>query len=220
MLSSPHLIRYLSVHIPKTAGVSIRNILKDHFGPGFVLYYWQITDAWGQVVDQVPATATCIHGHFQSDRLTGLFPDARLITWVRDPVERVVSSYCHRLRDPDPLHPVCHELHEKKLCLADYAALPLVRNEMTLYFGSKPPADFFFVGIVEEFERSLGVMTRKLGIPSATLRRDNVNPDKPVGRYQLEPALRNEILALNELDAALYADCLHRWGSAAKDQSA
>jgi len=71
------------------------------------------------------------------NQLTDLFPHAELITWVRDPVERVISSYHHRLRDPDPQHPVCHELHDRKLSLTQYASLPLVRNEMTRYFGSK-----------------------------------------------------------------------------------
>jgi len=215
MKSGPQLIRYLSVHIPKTAGVSIRNILKEHFGPGFVLHYWQITDAWGRVLAQVPPDATCIHGHYQTDKLTRLFPEARLLTWVRDPVERVVSSYFHRLRDPDPQHPVCRELHEKKLSVVEYASLPLVRNEMARFLGSKQPADFFFIGIVEQFEASFALMARLLGITGTSLRRDNVNPEKPAGRYTLDPSVRREIEALNELDADLYADCLRRWGMTA-----
>ncbi len=212
--------RYLSIHIPKTAGVSIRNILKEHFGSGFVLNYWQITDAAGRVVEQVPSDATCVHGHYQTDQLTGLFPAARLITWVRDPVERVVSSYYHRLRDPDPMHPVCHELHSKKLSLTAYAALPLVQNEMTRYFGSKKPADFFFIGIVEEFDRSLAVMAQQLGIPLPPSRRDNINPEKSGGRYELDFAVRQAILAVNEQDADLYADCRRRWGSQLLERSA
>ncbi len=220
MEPSPSFAQYLSIHIPKTAGVSVRNILKEHFGPGFVQYYWQITDAWGRVLPKVPAQAACVHGHYEADKLTDIFPQARLITWVRDPVERVVSSYYHRLRDPDPKHPVCHELHSKRLSMADYAALPLVRNEMTHYFGRKKPADFHFIGIVEEFERSLAVMTRLLGLPAAPLRRDNVNPEKAAGRYELDPAVRREILAANQQDADLYAECVSRWGGQVLERSA
>lgn len=214
MKPSPQPAKYLSIHIPKTAGVSIRNILKEHFGPGFVLYYWQITDAWGQVLSEVPAEATCVHGHYQTDQLTGVFPEARLITWVRDPVERVVSSYYHRLRDPDPQHPVCRELHSKKLSVIEYAALPLVRNEMTHFFGSKKPGDFYFIGIVEEFDRSLVAMARLLDIAEAPLRRDNFNPEKPAGRYDLDAAIRREIWGANEQDADLYADCVRLWNRA------
>jgi Sulfotransferase family len=202
----------LSLHIPKTAGVSIRNVLKEHYGPGFVLWYWQITDAWGRVQPEVPPGTTCVHGHFVADQLAAKFPEARLITWVRDPVERVVSSYHHRLRDPDWQHPVCHELHQKKLSLVEYAALPLVRNEMATFMGTKQPADFWFIGIMEHFERSFRLMTDLLGIKEAPLRRDNVNPDKKMERYELAPEVRAEIWRLNALDAAIYEECRRRSG--------
>ncbi len=201
----------LSVHIPKTGGVSVRNILKEHYGPGFVLHYWQITDAWGRVLDKVPADATCVHGHYQADVHAKAFPSATLMTWVRDPVERVVSSYYHRLRDPDPQHPVCRELHQKKLSLVDYAALPLVQNEMTRFFGSKQPEDFAFIGVVEDFAQSLEAMKRFLGIAEAPLRRDNVNPEKQIEYYALDPRVRREIERSNVRDLDLYEKCLKVW---------
>ncbi len=201
----------LSVHIPKTAGVSVRNILKEHYGSGFVQYYWQITDAWGQTLENVPSEARCVHGHYQTNVLTGLFPQAELITWVRDPVERVISSYHHRLRDPDWRHPVCVELHEKKLSLEQYAALPLVRNEMTGFFGSKRPEDFLFIGVVEDFELSLLAMKRMLGIPAADVRRDNGNPDKNADFYAIDPRVRRKIERYNESDMSLYEKCLQHF---------
>ncbi|MEJ1974432.1 MAG: sulfotransferase family 2 domain-containing protein [Lacunisphaera sp.] len=200
----------LSVHIPKTAGVSVRNILKEHYGPGFILHYWQITDAWGRVIDKVPAEATCV-GHYQADLLAHVFPAATLMTWVRDPVERVVSSYYHRLRDPDWQHPVCVELHQNRLSLADYSALPLVQNEMTRFFGSKKPEDFAFIGVVEDFEESLAAMKRFLGIPEARLRRDNVNPGKQTEYYAFDPRVRREIERNNASDLTLYEKCLKLW---------
>jgi hypothetical protein len=201
----------LSVHIPKTGGVSVRNILKQQYGPGFVLHYWEITDAWGRVLPEVPPTAECVHGHFQTDQLTGKFPDAKLITWVRDPVERVVSSYYHRLREPDWQHPVCQELHTRKLSLTEYAALPLVRNEMTRFFGSKQPEDFLFIGLMEQFELSLAAMTGVLGLQTAAIRQDNANPLKKAANYELEIAVRREIWRLNEQDVNLYARCREHW---------
>ncbi len=113
----------LSVHIPKTAGVSFRKILAQLYCEDFLLKYWQMTDAYGQVVTSIPANIRCIHGHYCPEVLLPRYPAARLITWVRDPVERVISSYFHRLRDPDWQHPVTRELHEKKLTLVDFASL-------------------------------------------------------------------------------------------------
>ncbi len=201
----------LSIHIPKTGGVSVRNVLKEHYGEGFVLHYWQVTDAFGQPLAEVPATAQCVHGHFQTDQLTGKFPNAKLITWVRDPVERVVSSYYHRLRAHDWQHPVCQELHAKKLSVGEYAALPEVRNEMSHFFGSKQPEDFHFIGLMEEFDVSFACMTKILGLPPAAARRDNVNPEKKSANYELDCSVRRAILQLNEQDVNLYARCREHW---------
>lgn len=198
----------LSLHIPKTAGVSIRNVLSEHFGPGFALWYWQITDAWGKVCPEVPANVRCVHGHFQIDPLCRKFPRARLITWVRDPVERVVSSYHHRLRDPDWQHPVCRELHRRKLSLTEYAALPLVRNEMSRFFGSKKPGEFSFIGVVEDFECSFGRLREFLDLADVPPRHDNANPVKQQARYELASDVRQELAELNADDVSLYADCL------------
>lgn len=200
----------LSIHIPKTAGVSLRNTLKEHFGAGFYLYYWEITDPWGRVVKEVPETARCVHGHFQTDVLSGRFPQAQLITWVRDPVERVASSYHHRLREPDWNHPVCHELHRRKLSLEAYAELPLVRNEMAHFFGSKRVVDFAFIGLVERHAQSFARLGDYLGFSGMPARHDNVNPGRSGEGYVIDPGVRRAIAALNAEDVRLYAECLER----------
>lgn len=209
VLRRAEIILILSLHIPKTAGVSIRNVLKEHFGPGFVLSYWQITDAWGRVCPEVPAGATCVHGHYQASQLATRFPEARLMTWVRDPVERVVSSYHHRLRDPDWQHPVCHQLHRDKLSLLAYAAIPEMRNEMCHFFGKSRPADFSFIGVVEEFDHSFAQMREFLCMGEVPARHDNANPNKKIARYELEPAVRQQLSELNADDVALYKECRH-----------
>jgi hypothetical protein len=188
----------------------LRNTLKEHFGTGFYLYYWQITDPWGQVVPEVPDTAQCVHGHYQTDVLTGRFPDAQLLTWVREPVERVASSYHHRLREPDWSHPVCHELHTRKLSLEAYAELPLVRDEMTRFFGSKRPADFAFIGLVERYEESFARLGEFLGFSGRPARRDNVNPDRRNEGYEIDPGVRRAVEALNAQDVSLYSECVAR----------
>jgi len=64
---------------------------------------------------------------------------------------------------------------------------------------------------VEEFDQSLALMARLLGMPEASPRRDNVNPEKIPGRYQVDVMVRREIQSLNEQDADLYADCVRLW---------
>ena len=199
----------LSVHIPKTAGVSIRNFLKEHYDAGFVLSYWQVTDAFGRVLPEVPSSAACVHGHFVADHLADRFPDATLVTWVREPVDRVVSSYYHRLRDPDWQNSVCRKVHEEKLGLVEFAELPEMRNEMAHFMGRKQPADFDFIGIMEDFDFSLEIFCEQFGLPAKPARLDNCNPWHPVGQpYELPAAIRATIFQLNEVDAEIYAECL------------
>lgn len=194
----------LSVHIPKTGGVSFRKILAQLYGEDFLLKYWQMTDAYGRVVTKIPAHVRCIHGHYSPEVLLPEFPNARLITWVRDPVERVVSSYFHRLREPDWQHPVTRELHEKKLSLVEFAALKLMRNEMARYIGGRQVEDFSFIGRVEAFDESLAWFLREFGFNRTAIPRENCNPERLTSRYAIDAATRIRIAALNERDYEIY----------------
>ena len=198
----------LSVHIPKTAGVSFRQILAELYREDILLKYWQMTDARGRVVSHVPGHVRCIHGHFHPEALLPEFPRAQLVTWVRDPVERVISSYYHRLRSPDWLHPVDRELHARKLSLVEFAALDLMRNEMTRYFGAKQPGDFAFIGQTERFESSLDEFLRRFGFGRIRARRENCNPGRMAERYPVDDRTRQEIAALNEQDIRLHGKIL------------
>ena len=202
------LIVVLSVHIPKTAGVSFRKILAQLYGPGFVLHYWEITDAWGRLQTDIPPDASCIHGHFVAHTLAERYPGAPLITWVRDPVERVVSSYYHRLRSPDWRHPVSIELHERKLTLLQYAELDLVRNEMARFFGNLRPADFDFIGLVEDFDASIARFFQQFELPRVPIPRENTNPERRTAFYGLCDDERKLILDLNQNDWNLYQACV------------
>jgi len=201
----------LSIHIPKTAGVSFRKILAQLYEADFMLKYWQMTDAFGQVVTSIPANVRCIHGHYAPEVLLPQFPRARLITWVRDPVERVVSSYFHRLREPDWEHPVTRELHEKKLTLLQFAAIKLMRNEMARYIGDRQIEDFAFIGRVEAFEDSLACFCREFGFNPINVPHENCNPERHTSRYGIDEATRRKIAALNEKDVEIY-DTVTRWG--------
>ena len=198
----------LSVHIPKTAGVSFRKMLSRLYGPGFVQYYWEISDAWGRIRSDIPPEATCIHGHFAAHVLADRYPEASLVTWVREPVERVASSYYYRLRSPDWRHPVSVELHEKNLSLVEYAALDEVRNEMTRFFGERRPEDFAFIGLVEEIDDSIGKFLARFDLPTMPIPRENSNPDRQTPRYEISESEREQILDLNQLDWSLYQSCL------------
>lgn len=101
-----------------------------------------------------------ISGHFRLQRYPSQFPEADLITWVRDPVERVRSQYQHRSRFLGEKRPI-EEFIEKKRW----------RNLITAQTGTDP-ARFRAIGVLERHEESIEVLNAQLGL-SLTARHDN-----------------------------------------------
>ena len=83
----------ISVHVPKCAGTSFGRILETQHGDRLWKNYGAIFTREEARKDLIPDGTQCIHGHFFADAFSDLFPAGQLITWVRHPVERVVSNY-------------------------------------------------------------------------------------------------------------------------------
>ncbi|HEY4301555.1 MAG TPA: hypothetical protein VGM73_11815 [Candidatus Didemnitutus sp.] len=192
----------LSIHIPKTSGLSIRNLLKQHYGAGFVLA--------GGIPADVPAMARCIHGHFAAASLMARFPTARLITWVRDPVDRVISSYYHGPGESNGAHPDGGAERFQGLPLLEFAALPQQRNEMTRCFGRMRPSDFAFIGIVERPDRSLARLRTFLGGGLAPWADAGSESEPLTPRYAVDSGTRAAIAGLNHPDIEWYRECVER----------
>jgi hypothetical protein len=195
----------ISIHIPKCAGTSFRKILADVYGPRLWLNYGTIFSKRDYKPDIITPKVPCIHGHFFADAFDDLVPQPHLITWVRHPVDRVVSNYYHSLRSPDMRDDCCRLLHEKNLSLVDYAELDWMRNLATRYLAQKPLETFSFVGISERFEESLEVFGRsfKCSVPvSAPCL--NTNPERTTSNYPLPSLVYEHILSLNQADFAWY----------------
>jgi len=155
--------------------------------------------------DLVPPATACIHGHFFADAFDELFPARRLVTWVRHPVERVVSNYHHFLRSPDLRDDCCRALLEHNLSLRDFAGLDWMRNEATRYLAGKDVADFAFVGIAEHFLESLHLFGATFRRPaSLPPPRVNVNPERHTPLYPISPEDFEFIVGLNAEDLAWY----------------
>lgn len=207
----------ISVHVPKAAGSSFREVLHQHFGAQLLLDYadrplapghrWRrfradLRTAAGKSAALAPYA--CVHGHFVADKYAFLGGRARLVTWLRDPVQRVASHYHYWQRQPDLRNPDCRALIERKLSLADFAALPRMRNVMARFLGQVPLRDFYFVGLVEDLPASLTRFWRLTGIDVDAHLHVNRNDDLETGSYELTPALRAHLEQLNRRDRELY----------------
>ncbi len=123
------------LHIPKTAGTSLRSYLSDQFPREAIVPYgdWQGLRAY----DRIPS-AGLIAGHFDV-RLLELLPRAprRVITFLREPVARTLSALHHALHDPAFRHKEL-DLTGRKLAdlLLDPDAMRFFANTQTAFLSS------------------------------------------------------------------------------------
>jgi len=205
----------ISVHVPKCAGTSFRQVLSALFGAQVWYNYGTIFTQEQARSELVPPGARVIHGHFFADAFDRVIPDHRLITWVRHPVERVVSNYQHFLRSPDMRDECCRALHEQRLDLRGFADLDWMRNLTTRYLANKPVEDFEFIGITEDFEGSIRRFCKTFGyVRPRKLPHENVNRGRTAELYDVSPGDRAFILDRNRADLDWYHRASERIASA------
>lgn len=221
----------ISIHIPKTAGFAFREHLDSIFKNEIFHYYdmeyefteprkpilltqlyrkWKLIKLNLKGFGHITPMHKCIHGHFRASTFLMSFPDAKLVTWLRDPVERVASHYYYWLREPDYGSDVCKYLHKRKLTLEQFSELDYVRNFQFRYLNGVPLEKFWFVGIQEEYKRDIKRFYTLLGQEMTEKNiKDNKNPNKPVDKkYDIQPEIRNKIINLNDLDYNIYNQAL------------
>lgn len=199
----------ISLHIPKSGGSSFRDFLGDLYGEGLRTMY-ALEETAPRLIDKVelePQTR-CLHGHFQADAYDHLLPGAVKVTWLRDPVERVISGYYQFLRHPQTAEDseFNREFFESGMSLMEFARHDNIRSSLFWYLNAVPLEDFFLVGLTELYDDSMRLFCHLLGVPEpAASRTINTNPDKAVSqRYPLAPAQRSELEGIYAGEIELY----------------
>jgi sulfotransferase famil protein len=213
------------MHIPKTGGNTFRAHLRDVFDDDICFVYmsqWQFVDAGTPTPmmrlyrrlralksglrdrSRLRPTDRCIHGHFRAESYLARFPDSLAITWVRDPVERLLSQYYYWKRRPFRGHSVCNLLIRDKLSPLEFAEIEIMRNLQCRYFNTKAVQDFKLVGITEQFDACVDGFYGLVGVQPKHGEARNRNPHKSTARYEIDPAVRARIAALNSQDCKLY----------------
>jgi hypothetical protein len=231
MVETPLLI---SVHIPKTAGTSFGAALEAHFGARLTHHYRReagidskylllrrasrLVWAFGRGVADAMQTARfreidCIHGHFPGIRFMALLcrRQVSFITWLRDPVERIVSNYHHiyRMQPRQSVHPpIWDTIVEERWSLEKFALSENFRNRASHILWGIPLRLFSFVGITEHYEEDLAWFANNVLKADAPALRMNVNHDKTEPRYPLQAELRHRIETFHAADVALYSRAL------------
>lgn len=201
-------LELVSVHVPKTGGTSFLKTLRDHFRESLVIDHDHIPGTKANMNEPVmlPAHARAVHGHFRGDRYLH-FVDAFQVTFLRDPVEQVISNYYFWLTHPPSGHPTHERLLAERPSIVRYARHYL-KGLLPGYFRGVDPDSFDYVGFTDRRFRDGRELSHILGFDVDLTIHENqtiLPPDLAAERSEVETNAR----ILSDLRDALRDDYYH-----------
>jgi hypothetical protein len=153
----------------------------------------------------------CIHGHYLPVKYQHLANthNAKFITWLRDPVERVLSHYYYWKQNKNP--PVNMKLHHlmlhenwdiQRFCLG-----PELQNIYTQFLYKFPISRFDFIGITEFYDEDHQEFMQRFSNKKAKPLRLNIGR-KEGTKYDIDTNFRDQIMKHHAEDIALYHTAL------------
>jgi hypothetical protein len=207
---------YFYQHIPKCGGRSFIHQCKawfatKHDNPGSYPSKEQIEAFSRTRVDLESLPRPClVHGHWINN---GIRPHdrygaeiaagkARLITIVRDPLERRISAYFHRARKGRPWpEPLAHWLSRSRNPTANCLGVTAETWRSRL-------DSYFLVGATEELQLTLRLMAAETGNPLPPPA-PHLNPS-PREDYELAPEMVEQFRERNALDYEIHRYAIER----------
>lgn len=209
------MVELISLHIPRTAGTTFYKILSQVYGEELSISIRRkdvevISNIKNGFHSKLSPNIKVIHGHLYYDEVRKIHLDdeVKIITWLREPVSRVISNYRffmdglhHPTRNPQVYAFNKHRINET---LLEFAQLEENRNRMSKFLAGIAVKDLFFVGLLETFEKDLNRLSQKLNWPEIEIPHLNSVSYKKNKDYMLDKNLVLELESLNALDVEMY----------------
>jgi len=205
--------KFIFVHIPKTAGTSFFHMVEETYGKNKckrdrtmdaeIYSTRRLKKVASEKRHKGLSTANIIHGHFDCGRYKHL--NRPQITFVRNPVDRLISEYFFLTKNSKG-----KSLADKSI--REYAK---ARANVMMDHCIKDINNFEFIGVQEYFDESLTKFEEWAGIklvgavPWLNLNKDK-NRQNPKTRWEyLTEADKKYIRAINYKDCELYYKILN-----------
>jgi hypothetical protein len=149
----------VSLHLPKAAGTSFRKTLEDNYGDKLIFDYFN-----SDVSKLDLSGVSCVHGHLNVSKYYNVNPNVKIITWLRNPLNRIISYYNYwksrPVNDGNDWH---IKFKKESPSFMDFVRnFTFLRNELNIYLGGVNIDDLYFIGIVERYEQDVNVLSNML----------------------------------------------------------
>ena len=204
------------VHIPSCAGTTFWQVLNNVYGNDRVKriprkkFKNLVKQEGGKEVLKLDKKNCVIGGHIYYYMARKMFPDHRLISFLRDPARATISAYSRRVRNgkwtPDPklgaYDIVEFQKHRKPRALKYFSALGPQHEASLEQVMEVLEKNFTFIGITEDFNRSMFLLQRVLGLPEAPLYvRRNIGGNKS---EHFSEEVYQKLVNMNEFDYRVF----------------
>jgi hypothetical protein len=220
--------KILFLHIPKTAGTSLREIVRRNYPGDRCVFVYSLEPAYLQTLQRDVERAEAIFGHFSFGFHDLFGVEARYVTVLRNPIDRVVSFFRHEAQHDDNEYyrqiadgmtlidllrsEQCHQVNNHMVRIItghmDFSTTHDVR--LLRQAEANLESHFDAVGITEQMGKTVELIGDRLGwARRSKVERLNVDLDSP--SFVLDEATRAEIVRFNTLDLELYRGVARRF---------
>ena len=231
---------WLFLHIPKTAGSSFRTTLARHLQPDCNINIEgrrgtkRRHAAFAEAIDEFLALDRDKHFVFASGHINmaeavriqrNLGRPVKLLTMLREPVQRVISDYRYQLT---PAHPTHESFSAAFPTLESFVESPRSQNKMYRYLTvrgevleaaiARLEREFSFIGVVEMYALSVKLCSQLIGPRFPVTTTLNITQDTRDNEIVLDETLLDRIRQLNDKDERLWLHFRDRLGRFAEGQ--
>jgi hypothetical protein len=210
----------VSVHFPKTAGTSFGMALEARFGASFLRDYADLpinTPEYERNKAALQAALSnaekdfvgveCIHGHFLPVKylLVATKREVRFVTWMRHPVERVLSHYFFwkKTYDAETAPRLHRKVIEENWTLEQFCLSPELKDLYGKFLWGFSIENFDFIGITEFYHDDFRYFSKRyLGV-DLEIKRLNLG-DREGSEYRIDKSFRKQVEVFHERDMDLY----------------
>lgn len=210
------MLEIIFIHIPKTAGTTVVDLLKRNFRPGEVVHYKKklYTDIPKKrrqeaILNLITPNSKVLYGHFSYQDLKLIIqehPHVKVVTFVRKPADRVISDF--KYFKTRILTGSTSGNKSIKEPLITFARRSGKKNLMSSVLKGISLESLYFLGIFESFEDDARNLLMKLNLEADSIPKTNINTITTNSDITVTPFHKAMIAALNYQDLILYQKAL------------